>query len=498
MAWVGRGHQILDFMRRELVHAEGDRYGKPFVPPKWLEQAVTDTYVFDDVTWQRRVDRVLCGLPKGCAKTEGAAAWALIELIGPVVGHPGMVDPLVWGWPRESPNVPIGAASYDQARLCFGAAAIMVKESKNLSAYVDVYENRIELKNRPGRLYRIAAEAGTNDGTLPTAFIADEVHEWVGRKRRVHTVVGNSLRKRAGGLEINISTAGDPVQSELLHNLYEYGRKVAGGEIDDPRFLHIWKEADPSLDLSDRDQLLEATRQAYELAPWIDVERVADRFYQIPEHEYRRYHLNQWVTGGDSFLPAGVWDDCAAPVALEAGTDVVLAFDGSHNGDSTALYGCTLDSYVFEVGVWERPENAHGWKVPRSEVDAAVDEAFRDFNVLEMHCDPARWALYIDSWAERYGDDRVLEFPQSRARMAPATSKFYDAVVNKLLTHDGSVTLARHLANAVIKQFPGGYVLVKDHPNRKIDAAVAAVMAHDRATVRRESDVVDRVNVMYV
>ena len=486
--------EALAFMRKNLVHAEGDLYGKDFEPPAWLEKAVRDTYRFDD-NFDRVVDRVVVGLPKGCAKTEGAAAWALTEFLGPVVAHAGVLSgekPRM----RHSPNVPIGAASYDQARLCFGAAATMIREGP-LAPWCDVYENRIEVKGRPGRLYRIAAEAGTNDGTLPTAFVADEVHEWTGRKRRVHVVVGNSLRKRAGGLEINISTAGDLVESELLLGLYEYGRKVIAGELDDPGFLFIWQEASEHWDLSDPDQLRSATAEAYALAPWIDVDRVAARFHQIPENEYRRYHLNQWAPSTDAFLPVGLWDDLADPSReIAADEPVVLMFDGSHNGDTTALWGCTFDQHLFEVGVWERPENAREWRVPRSEVDAAVDDAMRRFTVKELGGDPARWASNLDDWADRYGDDVVVEFPQSRTRMAPATSKFYDAVVNQTLSHDGSPTLTRHLANAVTKQFVGGYMLVKDHPNRKIDAAVAAVMAHDRATVRAEAVVEPRVSFL--
>jgi phage terminase large subunit-like protein len=52
-----------------------------------------------------------------------------------------------------------------------------------------------------------------------------------------------------------------------------------------------------------------------------------------------------------------------------------------------------------------------------------------------------------------------------------------------MLTHDGSPVLARHLANAVTKVSPQGTTIVKDGRGspRKIDAAIAAVMAHDRA-----------------
>ena len=53
------------------------------------------------------------------------------------------------------------------------------------------------------------------------------------------------------------------------------------------------------------------------------------------------------------------------------------------------------------------------------------------------------------------------------------------------LTHDGDSRLARHVANAILREDSRGARLskeTKDSP-RRIDAAVAAVMAHDRAAV---------------
>lgn len=471
-----------------LVHGEGDRFGEPYRLEPWMRDALLQIYRFDPDSFERVTRRAVIGIAKGNAKTEFAAALALAETAGWVVPWSGVVD----GHPPRqpvSPNVPIAAASYDQARLCYGAAAAMAQQGE-LGPQFDIFEKEMRLVDRPGRLYRIAAEASTQEGTLPTAFVADELHEWTGRKARVHLVVANSLLKRASGLEINISTAGDPDRSDLLFDLYEYGSKVASGEVVDDSFVFLWWEADEGLDVADPVQLREAIAQANP-SSWMEPGRIAQRLEvdRIPQSEFARYHLNRWVSSGESWLPVGVWDSLVARRDLPAGTTVTLGFDGSHNHDSTALIGCTLDGHLFEWRVWERPENARDWRVPRSEVDAAVDEAFRRFDVVELACDPAKWSLYVDEWTERYGD-RVTEYIQARERMAPATSKFYDAAVNELLSHDGSVTLARHVANATIKQVPGRrYVLQKDHPDRKIDAAVAAVMAYDRATWRRDATV---------
>jgi phage terminase large subunit-like protein len=67
--------------------------------------------------------------------------------------------------------------------------------------------------------------------------------------------------------------------------------------------------------------------------------------------------------------------------------------------------------------------------------------------------------------------------------MGPATARFYQLVVDQELTHDGSSALARHVANAILREDSRGARLAKETKDspRRIDAAVAAVMAVQRA-----------------
>jgi phage terminase large subunit-like protein len=118
-----------------------------------------------------------------------------------------------------------------------------------------------------------------------------------------------------------------------------------------------------------------------------------------------------------------------------------------------------------------------------AEVVATIVEACQRWQVREIVCDPFRWqrsmqALEDQGWP-------VVEFPQSPSRMIKACAKFFDAVVAGGIVHDGDPLLARHLDNTMTKLTPAGPHVKKENPNspRKIDAAVAAIMAVDRATV---------------
>ena len=76
----------------------------------------------------------------------------------------------------------------------------------------------------------------------------------------------------------------------------------------------------------------------------------------------------------------------------------------------------------------------------------------------------------------------------SRPRIAPACARFRIGVLEGELSHDASVAvLARHVGRRVARDTPTATVVTKAHPDspRKIDAAVAAIVAYDRAMWHR-------------
>jgi phage terminase large subunit-like protein len=475
------GPRICRHIRRRLVHGEGDWYGEPFRLEPWEEAILYRLYEYDPATLKRLIRRVLVVLPKGNGKTELVGAICDAELTGPVVptldGQGGL---------RKSPNIPIAAASFEQGDRLFGAAKTMLVEGP-LKPFVEAFDTEVLLAGRPGRMYRVAAEAGTNDGTLPTTFGADEIHEWVGRKERVHLVIGNSLAKREGGLELNISTpdAADP--ESLFGRLHAYGLKVATGEIVDPSFLFVWYTAAEHWDLHDPDHLRAAVAEANP-ASWLDVDRIAARLEvdRIPEHEFRRYHLAQLVRPEGQWLPPGAWEDLADPdrEPPPAGADVVAFFDGSYNGDSTALVGATLEPkpYLFVIGCWERPQGAVEWLVPREEVKARVAWIFEHWRVVRMGADPPGWHAELEVWEETYGDAVVRWETNKRIQMSAACSRFYTTIVQDGISQDGDPRLARHLRNAAVKETAdGAYITKAGRHGPKIDLAVAAVGALEMA-----------------
>lgn len=355
----------------------------------------------------------------------------------------------------------------------------LVFGSPVLEAAVNVYQNKFEVPSTGSFIESRPNNFQASQGINPHTVLFDEVH----LQKNPDTWSGMQMAgaARPDALLLGITTPGYDLTS-LAHSLYEQVRSGAPG-----LYGRIF-EADPAADIDDE----EAWRQAN---PCFDRPGFAEamRFDRgiLPEHEFRRFRLGQWTASDQAWLPYGAWSACAAPGAPSPspGTKIWLGFDGSYSGDSTALVGVTDELHVFVVGCWENPGRA-GWRVPRDQVIEKVAEAFDVWKVAEMLCDPPYWGAEIAQWATRWRN-KVVEFPTySRARMAPACTTFYSAVMEQTLSHDGDPRLARHVSNAVVKESPlGSYITKadKDSP-AKIDLAVAAVIAYQAAARARRGN----------
>ena len=236
-----------------------------------------------------------------------------------------------------------------------------------------------------------------------------------------------------------------------------------------------------------RDNANTFTPELIEIDAHVCRRSVAARYHQIPLHEFQRYHLGIWTTTAQAWLPAGAWEACAAPDAvIPDGADVVLGFDGSFSEDSTALVAVTVfeHPHIAVVGCWERPARASDdWTVPIADIEETIRQACRRYSVAEIICDPYGYRRTFQILEDE--GLPVVDFPQTSQRMTPATQKFFELVANRTLTHSGDRRLARHIGNAVLKADSRGQRIAKEHKHssRKIDLAIAAVMAVDRATV---------------
>lgn len=458
-------------MCRQTKDTIAGSVGSELVMRPWQDQLLRDLFA-KKADGRRRFRRALIGLPRKNGKSALSSGIALAELFftGPDGGE-----------------IFSCAADRDQARIVFGMAKQMVELEPELKAMCKVYRDAIERPDN-GSVYRVlSAEAYTKEGLSPSLTIFDEVHAQPNDE--LWNVMSLAAGARREPLLLGITTAGVMTDRlgnpTLCHRLFEHGRKVVSGDVDDPSFFFAWWGAPDKADHTDEAEWRQANPGFDDI---VSGEDFAAAVISTPENEFRTKRLNQWVTSAVAWLPTGTWDALDVLPAPDDGTSIVLGFDGAYTDDSTALIGCTVPAegekpHLFVVEVWESSDKPPGWTVPRETVDARVDEAMRRWDVLEFAADPPKWESEMERWEERYGEVIVRFDTFVPSRMVPACNRFFAAVTEGNLTHDGSEVLGRHLGNAVTKQKLQGTVIVKDSKSspRKIDAAIAAVVAHDRA-----------------
>lgn len=448
--------RVVAFAETYLTTPKGTGAGEPFRVRPWQRDIVEQLFPGRGP----RPREAVLSLPRGNGKSTLAAVIACYALFAD---------------DEASPFVALVASDERQARIVYRAAVKMIEGTPVLADRVKVYQDRIETPWNGGVLMPLPAEPAALQGWDPSLTIVDELHVV---RRETWEAMSLAAGKRERSLTLAISTPADQ-QESVMWDLVQHGR----ANPDDPAFRLIEYAAPDGCELDDEDAWKAANPA---LDDYLSRDAVRATLKTTRPDAFRRYRLGQWVGSADSWLPVGMWDACARPRPLPAdGTRVVLGFDGSASGDSTVLVGATVDEtpHVFLVGAWEAPENVPEWRVPRHEVTARVADAFARWDVAELAADPWGWRSELEEWQAAHGDAVVEWNTASARRMGPATDRAYALIAEQRMTHNGDDVLSRHIANAVVKSTPMGSSLSKDRRGspRKIDAAVAAVVALDRA-----------------
>lgn len=375
---------------------------------------------------------------------------------------------------EDSPEVLVVASDQRQSTITLRLARRMIELSPDLAERTHVYKDRLVTPHNDGLLLPLPADPAALHGWDPFLLICDELHVVPPETWEACTSVAG---KRPRSLTLAISTPASSPDS-VMWQLVQHGRQG-----DDPAFYFREFAAPDGCAIDDREAWRIANPAMTCERPFLFEDGIEAAMKTIREPVFRQLRLGQWVTGVEAWLPWGAWAACATERVVRPRERVVLAFDGSASGDSTALVGCTLDGHIWLEGLWENPAD-RGWRVPREDVTRAVDVAFTKYDVVELAADPWGWRSEIEDWAKRHGERRVLEWNTAHAaRMAPATDRLYQACVTNAVTHDGDPRMAAHIAHCVAKRTPQGDLVSKDKKSspRKIDAAVAAIVAFDRA-----------------
>ncbi len=495
------GFSAISWMEHYLVHGPGDVEGERLDLDDEFAAFIVKCYRLNP-TGTRMVRRGGISRPKGRAKSELAAFVACFEALGPArfdhFAKRGEVSP--WGYeyalgepvgiPVKRPAISCFATELGQSGNTYDAIRFMLDPETCSAALladygkIDVGITRVILPGG-GTIEPETAKDSSKDGGKETFCVFDETHLWVLPSiKRLHQVVIRNLFKRkiASGWAMETTTMYAPGEESVAESTHEYAKAVAEGRVSPLRLVFDHKQAGAKWDVTKRPDRLAGLREVYgPAAAWMDVEAIADSYDdpQTSAPEWERYWFNRPVSIQGSWLAQKAWDECFDPRPIPDHAEVILALDGSFNGDSTGIIAVQNDTefpHVTVGGLWEKDPDNPDWRVNYSDVEEHIRALCLRWRVVAIVADPYRWARSLEVLAAE--GLPVVEWPQSPQRMTPATARATDMVNTRAMSHDGDPRLARHVSNAVLKSDSRGTRLQKETKNssRKIDLAVCLVM----------------------
>ena len=450
-----------------LKASRGFKAGEPLNFTDWQRWLMDRLLEVNPETGLLRYRRAVIGLPRKNGKSLLGSALAL--------------EALVYG--QEGGQIYSAAADRAQARIVFGEARNQVLANPALSKVVKVYRDALEMPSK-GSIYRaLSADAMRAHGLAPSLVVADELHAWPSsasntRGDELWEALTQGSADRAESLVVGITTAGGNTDT-LLGRLYEHGKRVAAGEIEDPQFGFWWWEAGSEDDPTDPEVWARANPNLAEgLLDRGDFEAAIAAAGSAGFAGFQRYRLNQWVRmAGEDFVSPHFWAEAKRDEPVPLGAQIVAGFDGSVSGDATGLVAMDINTGTLKVlAVWEPDPQDPEWTVDRADVNAAIEKMFENYDCRMLWCDPSFYEPDVLEWSKRW-KRRVERIPPTNHRIAPMAQQFIADLVAKEIGHDGDPRLQRHVLNAVATE-AGSFKKEKKASPRKVDLLACSVLAN--------------------
>jgi len=505
------------WVERHCIVPDGFRKGAPFKHYDWQLWCTLNHYrvrpdaeAYDEngyptraaAFWYRRFQVIA---PQKVGKGPWTATLASNEGVGPALfaGWAGDDDGYVcadhgcgcgWEYPYD-PGEPMGmpwatpliqllATSEDQVDNIYRPLQAMAKNGP-LSDLMLPREGFIRLPNE-GRIDAVTSSAQSRLGNPISAYFHDEPQLYTVENKMVR--VAETMRRGAagmGGRGGETTNCYDPSQNSTAQRTRESRAKDVFRFYEPPPAGLKYKVK------ADRRKIHAFN---YAGSPHVNLDSIEAEAAELMEKDpgqAERFFGNRIVAGLDTWMDVEKWKARAAKKAppLNRRTQLVLGFDGSDVDDWTGIRAQTREGYQFTPytpagpTIWNPAK--HGGRVPRLEVHAAVEWLFSHFDIIRMYADPPYWETEIDTWAEQFGDRRVIRFETYRPVQMHAACERLLVDVAKAdsgFAHDGCDDTELHMGAAKKAARPQNrYVLTKPGDGRKIDLAVVSVICNEAA-----------------
>ena len=298
---------------------------------RWLLRAILERYPADhpdpNKAGRLRYRAVVVSIPRQSGKS----------LLGALLG--------LWGVAMRNGQTLSLASSAEQARIIYDRVLHTITSNATLrKRFKKTTERRgIVSANGLSRYDIRPAKESALQGLPLDTVLADELHLW---KKGMWSAVVLGTSQKADGIIIGITTAGDET-SETLIELYKQGERAANGDPDLERFGFFNWTAPEGADIKDPESIL-SSNPAVECGR-IPLDRVMADLATIPEHEARRYRLNQFIVGSsEAWMPMELFHKAAGQGVTEL-EGAVLAIDITPKWEFATIAGANKNGDIVET-----------------------------------------------------------------------------------------------------------------------------------------------------
>ena len=491
-----KAQRAVEFIRC-LKHTKGRWRGQAFDLLPWQETIIRDVFGTVKEDGFRQYNTAYVEIPKKNGKSELAAGVALYMTCGDNE----------WG-----AEVYGCASDRQQASIVFDVAVDMVEQCPALKKRIKPVMSVKRLVYKPtNSFYQVlSAEAYTKHGLNVHAVIFDELHSQPNREL-FDVMTKGSGDARTQPLFFLITTAGTDRHSVCFEQHQKAEDILCGRKIDLTFYPVIYGASDDA-DWTSEEVWYKANPS---LGHTIDIGKVRNacmsaRDNPAEENIFRQLLLNQWGKQSTRWMQMEKWDACAFPVdeGELLGRECYGGLDLSSSIDITAFMLVfpprdDTEKYVFlpyfwipeenmmrrvrrdhvPYDVWEKQgvlETTEGDVIHYGFIENFIDNLGKKFRIKEIAFD--RWgAVQMVQNLEGLGFT-VVPFGQGFKDMSPPSKRLMELVLEKNIAHGGHPVLRWMMDNIFIRTDPAGNIKPdKEKSTEKIDGAVAAIMALDRA-----------------
>lgn len=480
-------------------------------------------------TGKRRFSKSYRRIARGHAKTTNAAAVGLYIMCGDALYPPGQPEMAKY---ESEPIVAVVAVDKEQGKnTSWGDIGKMGEANASIAKRLTIKKSYISHKTRGGAVRLYSKDTKNKSGDRPSAVIIEEWHEHTTPTVRNRATSG--LGKKWQPLEYIITTAGVDAENKPCYADDIYYKRILSGEEnvqnddvfimireidddDDPHNENCWVKANPFFRTQSdygetlKEQVRKEYREAYGQNDYAKI------------REFLIMRMNRWQVDSQNKYFSGCMEKFKKLMVskeefqtLTKKTRGHYGFDLGKTRDlSGVAYVTNLPDARIAVAVHgfmpqnRAKEHEHSDRVPY--IDWAKDdfvtltpgdvtdnryveqwiydsEQDRQWKLDEVDYDGHNAVDMAIRMTEIYGEDKVVEIPQTCASLNQATKRFRELVLQGKIVAEYSPLLIWCLSNAieVINNF-GDIKLSKKHKDdtQRIDPVAAMINALARLIVK--------------